>query len=44
MYSAPANLAGLCAMSIPIGEVDGLPVGMEITEIDLRIEPLLKLV
>ncbi|NLL82586.1 MAG: Asp-tRNA(Asn)/Glu-tRNA(Gln) amidotransferase subunit GatA [Tissierellia bacterium] len=31
MYSAPANLAGLCAMSIPIGEVDGLPVGMEIT-------------
>lgn len=31
LYTVPVNLAGLCAMSLPMGEVDGLPVGMQIT-------------
>ncbi len=26
----PANLAGICALSIPAGEIDGIPVGMQI--------------
>ncbi|MDO8508814.1 MAG: amidase family protein [Nanoarchaeota archaeon] len=26
----PANLAGICAVSIPIGKIDGMPVGMQI--------------
>lgn len=30
LYTVPANLAGLCAMSIPCGYVDGLPVGLQI--------------
>ena len=35
MYSydaltVPANLAGICAMSIPVGKVDGIPVGLQI--------------
>tara|TARA_B100000965_G_scaffold151390_1_gene125853 strand:+ start:393 stop:1745 length:1353 start_codon:yes stop_codon:yes gene_type:complete len=30
IYTIPMSLAGLPAMSIPIGEVDGLPLGMQI--------------
>lgn len=30
LYTSPVNLAGLCAMSIPCGYVDGLPVGLQI--------------
>jgi aspartyl-tRNA(Asn)/glutamyl-tRNA(Gln) amidotransferase subunit A len=26
----PANLAGLCAVSLPVGKVDGMPVGMQV--------------
>ncbi|WP_353093231.1 Asp-tRNA(Asn)/Glu-tRNA(Gln) amidotransferase subunit GatA [Tissierella praeacuta] len=30
LFTVPVNLAGLCAMSIPCGYVDGLPVGLQI--------------
>ena len=30
IFTAPVNLAGLCAMSIPCGYIDGLPVGLQI--------------
>ena len=30
IYTIPANLAGLPAMSVPCGEVGGLPVGMQL--------------
>ena len=29
-YTIPANLAGIPAMSVPFGEIDGLPIGMQI--------------
>ena len=34
MYDAltcPINLAGNCAVSLPAGKVDGVPVGMQIS-------------
>ena len=31
LYTVPINVAGLCSMSIPMGKVDGLPVGLQIT-------------
>ena len=30
VFTVPVNLAGLCAMSIPCGQVRGLPVGLQI--------------
>lgn len=30
LFTIPVNLAGLCAMSVPCGSVEGLPVGIQI--------------
>ena len=30
VLTVPANLAGICAMSIPVGKVDGIPVGLQV--------------
>jgi len=30
VLTCPANLAGNCAVSIPVGKIDNLPVGMQI--------------
>src|SRR5699024_8181934 len=29
-FTVPVNLAGICAMSIPCGYIEGLPVGLQI--------------
>ncbi|MEK6968022.1 MAG: amidase family protein [Nanoarchaeota archaeon] len=29
-FTIPANFAGICAISVPAGEIDGCPVGMQI--------------
>ena len=31
LYTVPVNLAGLCSMSVPMGDVESLPVGLQIT-------------
>jgi len=30
LFTAPINLAGICAMSVPCGSIDGLPLGLQI--------------
>ncbi len=30
LFTIPANIGGLCAISVPCGTVDGLPVGMQL--------------
>ena len=30
LFTVPVNLAGICALSIPCGHIDGLPVGLQI--------------
>ncbi|MBI2044191.1 Asp-tRNA(Asn)/Glu-tRNA(Gln) amidotransferase GatCAB subunit A, partial [Candidatus Pacearchaeota archaeon] len=31
VLTVPQNLAGNCAISIPMGKINGIPVGMQIT-------------
>lgn len=42
LYTVPVNIAGLCAMSIPMGMVDGLPVGLQITGDRYKEENIIK--
>jgi aspartyl-tRNA(Asn)/glutamyl-tRNA(Gln) amidotransferase subunit A len=39
----PSNLAGNCAISIPVGEVEGFPVGMQIMCDRFQDEKMLKI-
>ncbi|MFP4135697.1 MAG: Asp-tRNA(Asn)/Glu-tRNA(Gln) amidotransferase subunit GatA [Candidatus Acetothermia bacterium] len=42
VFNVPVNLAGLPAMSMPAGEVDGLPVGMQIIGDSLAEKEILR--
>lgn len=42
IFTVPVNLAGICAMSIPCGYVDGLPVGLQIIGNSFKEENILK--
>jgi len=42
LYTVPVNLAGLCAMSLPMGEVNNLPVGLQITGNRFQEEKIIK--
>lgn len=42
IFTQPANIAGLPAISVPGGMVDGLPVGLQLTASHLQEEKLLR--
>ena len=42
IFTQPANIAGLPAMSVPGGMVDGLPVGLQLTASHMQEEKLLR--
>ncbi len=42
LYTVPINVAGLCSISLPMGRVDGLPVGLQITGDRFMEEKIIK--
>jgi len=42
IFTGPANLGGLCAISVPAGEVNGLPVGLQIMANSFEEDKVLK--
>lgn len=42
LFTVPVSLAGICAISIPCGYVDGLPVGLQIIGNHFKEEDILK--
>ena len=42
VYTVPANLAGLCGISIPVRNIDGLPVGMQMIADYMREDLLIQ--
>ena len=43
LLTIPSNLAGNCSISIPTGEINGIPIGMQITCDKFQEEKLLKI-
>ncbi len=43
LFTAPANLAGLPALTVPVGEIEGLPVGLQIMGPSFQEERLFQL-
>ena len=42
IFTMPANIAGIPAISVPAGKVDGLPVGLQLMAPHLGEETLLR--
>ena len=42
IFTIPANLAGICSMSVPCGEIDGVPVGVQIMANKFNEKKMLK--
>jgi len=42
IFTGPANFGGLCAISVPAGEVNGLPVGLQIMANSFEEDKVLK--
>lgn len=42
LYNVPPNIAGLCSMSVPMGTVDGLPTGLQITGDRFREDKMIR--
>lgn len=42
LFTVPVNLAGLCAMSVPSGHIDGLPIGLQLIGDRLKEENIIK--
>lgn len=41
-FTIPANLAGICSMSVPVGKIEGVPVGIQIMADKFNEDKMLK--
>lgn len=42
IYTAPANIAGICGISVPCGFIDGLPVGLQLLGAPMQEEKIIQ--